>query len=83
MISPFSKFQKVDDIQPCLESEDRVVYPICDNIIFTAKKCLDPLEDGYIAFDKNQATIVGLFHKQVLLFSELYAHYKEGKMHFR
>lgn len=81
MLTRFSKYQTLEDILPDLETEDLLVYPICDNIIAIARKCLDPNENNYVAFNQNLATIVGMFHKQVLLFSELFSSYKEGKMH--
>lgn len=81
MVTPFSKYQNIEDIKPDLESEEVVVYPICENILFVARKSLDPFEDDIIAYDKNLATIVGLFHKQMQLFSEFYTSYKDGKFH--
>jgi len=69
MVTPFSKYRNIEDIKPDLESEEVVVYPICENILFVARKSLDPFEDDIIAYDKNLATIVGLFHKQMQLFS--------------
>lgn len=81
MISPFNKYQSIEDIQPDLKSEDVIVYPICDNILFVARKCLNPIDNDYIVYDKNLATVVGLFHKQIQLFSEFYDSYKKRKMY--
>lgn len=80
MRTPFTKYQTVEDISSHLNDENDLIYPICDNVLFLTKKCIYPFEDEICYFDKNQATIVGLFIKQVYLFEEIYCSYKECKI---
>jgi hypothetical protein len=81
MISPFSNLKTADDVAPLLDDDNKLVYPLCDNTIFIIHKCLNLDPNQYIVYDKNQATIAGLFFKQVKLFEEFYNSYKEGKMY--
>lgn len=80
MWTPFTKYQTVEDISSHLDDENDLIYPICDNVLFLTKKCIDPFEDEVCIFDKNQATIVGLFMKQSYLFEEAYCSYKKCKI---
>lgn len=64
MVTPFSKFQKIEDIEPLMDKEEQLLYPLVDNIIMILNKIIAPFEKD-VAFDKNEATIVGLLIKQV------------------
>ena len=64
MVTPFSKFQKIEDIEPLMDKEERLLYPLVDNTIMMLNKIIDPFEENIPLFDKNEATIVGLFIKQ-------------------
>jgi len=79
MITPFTGFQKKEDIEPYIDNDSKLIYPICDNILFVAKKCIDPFEEDCCVYDKNQATIVGFYKKQISLFEEFLDSYKLGK----
>jgi hypothetical protein len=81
MISPFSRLKTADDVAPFLDDDNKLVYPLCDNTILIIHKCLNLDPNQYIVYDKNQATIAGLFFKQVKLFEEFYNAYKEDKLY--
>lgn len=68
MISPFSIFQKPENVIPYIDDNEKLMLPICDNIVFALGKCLDPLDDDYIDYNRNQSTVLGLFAKQYKLF---------------
>ena len=79
MTTPFSIFQKREDIEPYIDNDSKLIYPICDNILFVAKKCIDPFEKDFCVYDKNQAKIVGFYVKQIRLFEDFFDSYKLGK----
>lgn len=81
MITPFSNLKTADDVAPFLDDDNKLVYPLCDNTIFIIHKCLNLDPSHYIVYDKNQATIAGLFFKQVKLFESFYDAYKEKQMY--
>lgn len=81
MITPFQRFKTIDDIRPYLDDDNSIIYPICDNVMFVANKCVDPFNDDCIVYDKDQATILGLYHKQVMLYLDYIQAYKENKLH--
>lgn len=68
MISPFDIFQKPEDVKPYIDENEKLILPICDNIVFALGKILDPFEDGLAVYDRNQATVIGAFVKQYQLF---------------
>ncbi|MDY4852096.1 MAG: DUF5677 domain-containing protein [Prevotella sp.] len=68
MISPFDNFQKPEDVKPYIDDNEKLILPICDNIVFALGKSLDPLEDNLVSYDRNQATVLGVFVKQYQLF---------------
>ena len=68
MISPFDIFQKPEDVKPYIDDNEKLILPICDNIVFALGKSLDPLEDNLVSYDRNQATVLGVFVKQYQLF---------------
>ena len=68
MISPFDIFQKPEDVIPYIDENEKLILPICDNIVFALGKSLDPLEEDFVSYDRNQATVLGIFVKQYQLF---------------
>ena len=68
MISPFDIFQKPEDVKPYIDENEKLILPICDNIVFALGKSLDPLEEDFVSYDRNQATVLGIFVKQYQLF---------------
>ena len=60
MVTPLSRFKTKEDIAPYLENENKLIYPLAENILSLSKHIIDPYEDKYQAFDKNAATIAGL-----------------------
>ncbi len=81
MVTPFSKFKNIEDIAPLMDKDDKLLYPLVDNTIFVLNKIIDPYEDYVTLFGNNDATIAGLFIKQVKLFKDLYNTYKSGDTH--
>ena len=81
MITPFSHFKTLEDIQPYLNDDNNLTYPVCENILFITNKCIDPFENDIFIYDKNQATVVGLYVKQVLLYKDYIEAYKSNKSH--
>jgi hypothetical protein len=80
MITSFTRYQRKEDVKPCLDDDSKLVYPICENILFAAKKCIDPFEEDCCVYNKNQSTIVGFYVKQIRLFEEFFDSYKFGKL---
>ncbi len=78
MITPFSRFREKEDIVSLLDDDNKLVIPICQNILFLANKMLDPESDSFLAFNKEQAPIVGLYHKQVRYFKYYVEAYQAG-----
>ncbi len=74
MITPFSQFRSTEDIKNLLDEDNKLVIPICQNILRLANKMLDPESDNFLVFEQDQAPIVGLYHKQVRFFR----HYVEA-----
>ena len=68
MISPFDNFQKPEDVKPYIDDNEKLILPICDNIVFALGKILDPFEDDLAVYDRNQGTVIGAFVKQYQLF---------------
>ena len=68
MISPYDIFQKPEDVKPYINENEKLILPICDNIVFALGKSLDPLEEDFVSYDRNQATVLGIFVKQYQLF---------------
>ena len=68
MLSPFNIFQKPEDVKPYIDDNEKLILPICDNIVFALGKSLDPLEEDFVSYDRNQATVLGIFVKQYQLF---------------
>ena len=68
MISPFNIFQKPEDVKPYIDDNEKLILPICDNIVFALGKSLDPLEEDFVSYDRNPATVLGIFVKQYQLF---------------
>ena len=68
MISPFDIFQKPEDVIPYIDENEKLILPICDNIVFALGKILDPFEDDLAVYDRNQGTVIGAFVKQYQLF---------------
>lgn len=81
MVTPLSRFKTKEDISPYLEDENKLIYPIAENILFLSGHIIDPYEDKYQVFDKNAATIAGLYIKQNLLYSEYIEAYKADKIY--
>lgn len=68
MLSPFNIYQKPEDVRPYIDDNEKLILPICDNIVFALGKCLDPFEDKFVIYDRNQAAVLGAFVKQYQLF---------------
>ena len=68
MLSPFNIFQKPEDVKPYIDDNEKLILPICDNIVFALGKILDPFEDDLAVYDRNQGTVIGAFVKQYQLF---------------
>jgi len=68
MTTSFSIFQTPQDVMAYIGDNEKIILPICKNIVLTLGKCLDPLEDYYVDYDMNQATVLGLYVKQYELF---------------
>ena len=68
MLSPFDIFQKPEDVRPYIDDNEKLILPICDNIVFALRNSLDPFEDSLVVYDRNQATVIGAFVKQYQLF---------------
>ena len=54
MISPFDIFQKPEDVIPYIDENEKLILPICDNIVFALGKILGPFEDGLAVYDRNK-----------------------------
>ena len=78
MITPYSIFQNKEDIIPLLDDDSKLVYPICENILFLSNKMLNPDSDNFLAFEQDEAPIAGLYHKQTRLFEQYLKAYKEN-----
>lgn len=78
MITPYSIFQNKEDIIPLLDDDSKLVYPICENILFLSNKMLNPDSDNFLAFEQDEAPITGLYHKQTRLFEQYLKAYKEN-----
>lgn len=81
MTTPFSQFKTSEDIRPYLNDDNKLIYPVCEYVLLIANKCNDPLEEHVFIYDNNQATIVGLFVKQVMLYRDYLEAYKSNKAH--
>ena len=54
MVTPFSKDQKIEDIEPLMDKEEKLLYPLVDNIIMILNKIIAPFEeDGYFSVRNN------------------------------
>ena len=76
MITPFSVYKTKDDFVGLLHDDNKLFFPICENLLCIFKKILDPFEKEVIMFEQNEAPIVGLFHKQVRYFKHYLDLYK-------
>lgn len=79
MITPFSKFRTKEDIMDLLDDDNKLVFPLCENLLFVFNKILDPHDDNFVMFEQDDAPIVGLFHKQVRFFKHYINSYKSKK----
>lgn len=75
-MTPFSKYHTKEDIIGLLNDDKDLVFPICDNLVFIFKKMLDPYDDKFVCCKKEDAPILGLFHKLVRFFSHYIDSYK-------
>ena len=76
MITPFFKFQCKEDVISFLDDDSKLVYPICDNLLFFFRKMIDVSENVFFVVEQSDAPILGLFHKQVRLFGHYIDAYK-------
>lgn len=79
MITPFSHFKTPTDILSFLDDDNKIIFPVCENVLSVANKCIDPFENDIFIYDSNQAVVVGLFVKQVMLYKDYIAAYKSNK----
>lgn len=80
MITPFSKFQTVEDIRLFLEDRESVIIPVCDNTLFVMRKILDPRKDEFLTFGPDDATVVGIMVKIYKLTEAIVDAYKNNKL---
>lgn len=78
MITPFSIYKTKEDIIDLLDDDNKLVIPICENILFLSNKMLNPDNDNFLAFEQDEAPIAGLYHKQVRLFEQYLKAYQEN-----
>ena len=78
MLSPYSIFQTPEDVRPYIDDNEKLILPICDNIVFALGKCLDPFEKDFVIYDRNQATVLGAFVKQYQLFQSFVRASRDG-----
>ena len=76
MITPFSKFQCKEDVISLLDDDTKLVYPICDNLLFFFRKMIDVSDNDFFVVEQSDAPILGLFHKQVRFFGHYLDAYK-------
>ena len=76
MIIPFSKFQHKEDVIPLLDDDAKLVYPICENLLFFFRKMIDVSDNDFFVVEQSDAPILGLFHKQVRFFGHYLDAYK-------
>lgn len=68
MITPFAQFRTKEDVSTLLDDDNKLVLPICHNLILLFNKMLDPDKESYFLVEKEDAPILGLFHKQFRYF---------------
>ena len=78
MITPFSIYKTKEDIIGLLDDDNKLVLPICKNILFISNKILNPDDDNFLVFEQDEAPIAGLYHKQVRLFDQYLKAYQEN-----
>lgn len=76
MITPFSIFQRKEDVIPLLDDDSKLVYPICENLLSFFRKLIDVSTNEFFVVEQADAPILGLFHKQVRLFGHYIDAYK-------
>ena len=76
MYTPFKSLASPSDVASLLDDDSKLVYPLCDNTLFIISKCVDLDTDDYVGFNNNEATIAGLFIKQVKLSTSFIKHTK-------
>lgn len=76
MITPFSKFQRKEDVISLLDDDAKLIYPICENLLFLFHRMIDVRENEFFFVEPSDAPILGLFHKQVRLFGHYIDTYK-------
>lgn len=81
MYTPFKSLASPSDVASLLDNDSKLVYPLCDNTLLIISKCVDLDPKNYVRFNNNEATIAGLFIKQVKLFDEFYKAYKNNKLY--
>ena len=53
MITPFSIYKTKEDIIGLLDDDNKLVIPICENILFLSNKMLNPDNDNFLAFEQD------------------------------
>jgi len=76
MITPFSIFRNKEDVIGLLDDDNKLIFPICDNLLLLFRKMIDVHDDEFFVVEQADAPILGLFHKQVRLFGHYIDAYK-------
>ena len=58
MVTPFSKFQKIEDIVPLMDKEERLLYPLVDNTIMVLNKIINPTRNMYLCLIKMKQLLL-------------------------
>lgn len=78
MITPYSTINS-GNIADLLVDDNKLIIPLCKSVLIIMKKCIDPYENEYICYDRNDAPIVGLFTKICRCYGECVSSFSETK----
>ncbi len=81
MLSPYSSIKTIEDVASIMEKDVTFLGSVVDNVLFVAKRTVDPFPEDYVLFDRNDATVAGLYVKQIKFWEDFYDAYKSKKTH--